>query len=82
MTEQHWDADTIAEAVACYREARAIHRTLAEQHLRLYGEIQHAEGVLRQATHLYERCLQETATVPETHRQLDALIAERDEVTS
>ena len=59
MTEQQWDADTIAEVVARYREARAVHRTLAEQHLRLYSDLQKAEQALSQATRLYEQCLQE-----------------------
>ena len=81
MTEQQWDADTIAEVVARYREAKAVHRTLVEQHLRLYGDIQHAERVLRKAERLYGRCLQENATVPEHARQLEALIAESSMVT-
>ena len=80
-TSQQWDTETIAEVVAVYREAKAVHRTLVEQHLRLYGDIKRAERVLRQATRLYERCLQENVTVPEHAHQLEALITENSMVT-
>ena len=81
MSEQQWDTETITEVVASYREARAIHRTLVEQHLRLYSDLQQAEQVLRKATRLYERCLQENATAPEHARQIEALITENSMVT-
>ena len=79
--EREWDTETITEVVACFREAQAVYRTLVSQQLRLYNQVQQAERTLRKASHLYERCLQETATVPEYQRQIEALITERAMVT-
>ena len=81
MSEQQWEPETIAEAVARYREARAVYRTLAAQQERLYSELQRAEQDLRKATHLYGRCLRENATIPEHARRTEALIAENSMVS-
>ena len=78
MSDHEWEPEAIAEVEACYREAKAIYRTLVGQQEQLYRDLREAEQELRKATRLYERCLQE---VPEARRQLEALIAERDAVT-
>lgn len=81
-TEQDWDAETITEVVACYRESRALYKQLFAQKLRLDEDVRRAEAALMLSTRLYNRCLQETAVVPEQRRQLEALMAERDQVAS
>ena len=75
MNEQQWDAETIAEVKASWREAKAVYRTLVGQQEQLYRDLREAEQELRKATRLYERSLQENATVPEHARQLEALIS-------
>ena len=73
-TSQHWDADTIAEAASSWRAAKAVYWELAAQQLWFHSRLSQATAELDRATRLYERCLQENATVPEHDRQTEALI--------
>lgn len=80
MIAHEWEPETIAEVTACYREAQATYNSLLDQYYSLEVAVFEAEFELNKATRLYERCLQETSTIPEHGRQLEILTTERDRI--